>query len=148
MSAVRPEVQYTRLFINNQWVDPVDGRWPRSVTTTSQYNTVWDDAEFTMKSSLQSSKMTQNSLIFCISMFFVCSNKFTRKRLSYHSRISAWSNQAVCHNRPCHRGDDHNGCWGWQVDSLKSPQAVKLLSNCKKIFSKFQSWRGSGSCSC
>ena len=23
-------------------------------------------------------------------MFFVCSNKFTRKRLSYHSRISAY----------------------------------------------------------
>ena len=27
MSAVRPEVEYTRLFINNQWVDAVSGRW-------------------------------------------------------------------------------------------------------------------------
>ena len=26
MSAVRPEVKYTRLFINNQWVDAVSGR--------------------------------------------------------------------------------------------------------------------------
>ena len=27
MSAVRPEVEFTRLFINNQWADAVSGRW-------------------------------------------------------------------------------------------------------------------------